>query len=511
MKKLHQLLAGIALTFVISACASSLSQPPTDIIFDQPQDEITSDIRLDSVDNEWDGYGEAVDVLGDVMVIGASEWNQIGSGSVYVYRRINNAWQLEANLSASDRDNGHEGQRFGTAVALEQNLLAIGAPGYGAKEGQANNGAVYLYQYQDQSWRKTARLTPDNIAGDASLGSPNEFNFSRQPPQIFGSYLALNGRTLAVGGDDERLIYIFQQADDNTWHFQTQLTIPEIPDRQTYLTGLSLYGDTLALSALLVPPQPKRSPTTTGSVIVHIYERNDDIWQESDPFLPDDGQDLVFFGDVNRDVNIGASISLSGESGTADLLAVGLPGFPDWSLADEEMAQAFYGFAAQNPDHPLSPRQTGAVYLLQRTRSGWTHQATIKPAGWETPPGPGSFPTDLLAEDGSLNVAYVNTLSFPGHALSENPDATFFGATVDLDGRQLAVTAGFANATYLFQGQDQNWVYRYSFKPSPIKVEAWEDYAQVAAISGSTLLLGTPGEFGNSAYVFDLALFGAGP
>jgi hypothetical protein len=105
----------------------------------------------------------------------------------------------------------------------------------------------------------------------------------------------------------------------------------------------------------------------------------------------------------------------------------------------------------------------------------------------------------------------VNTLSFPGHALSENPDATFFGATVDLDGRQLAVTAGFANATYLFQGQDQNWVYRYSFKPSPIKVEAWEDYAQVAAISGSTLLLGTPGEFGNSAYVFDLAPFAAEP
>jgi hypothetical protein len=32
----------------------------------------------------------------------------------------------------------------------------------------------------------------------------------------------------------------------------------------------------------------------------------------------------------------------------------------------------------------------------------------------------------------------------------------------------------------------------------------WEDFAQVVAINGDTLLLGTPGEFGNSAYVFNL-------
>jgi hypothetical protein len=505
MKKLRQLLAGIALAFVISACASSLSQPPADIIFDQPQDEITSDIRLDSADNEWDGYGEAVDVDGDVMVVGASEWNQIGLGSAYVYRRINNEWQLEANLTASDRDNGHEGQRFGTAVALEQNLIAIGAPGTDSPELGENTGAVYIYEYKDQDWVETAKLIPAHLKKD------NDLDFSRAHPKVFGSFAALNGRTLAVGGDADGSVYIFEQGE-NDWQIQAQLSIPEIRGRELRLTGMSLYGDTLALSALHISAQSSEyDPTTTGRVIIHLFERTGDEWEETDPFIPADNQDLLFFSEVN----IGASVSLSGESETADLLAVGLPGFPDWTNLDEDTARLFTGGQGQLPDFSPSNHQTGAVYLLQRTRFGWTHQATLRPAGWETPPGPGLFftdvPPDFLAEDGSLNEAYVDEFVFPGSFLSENPAVSFFGATVDLDGDRLAVTAGFSNATYLFQRQDQNWVYRHSFKPSPIKVEAWEDYAQVAAISGSTLLLGTPGEFGNSAYVFDLAPFAAEP
>lgn len=36
------------------------------------------------------------------------------------------------------------------------------------------------------------------------------------------------------------------------------------------------------------------------------------------------------------------------------------------------------------------------------------------------------------------------------------------------------------------------------------QVELWDDYTQPVVISGHTLLLGTPSEFGNSAYVFGL-------
>jgi len=219
-------------------------------------------------------------------------------------------------------------------------------------------------------------------------------------------------------------------------------------------------------------------------------------------------------------VNVGASVSLGGEAEEANLLAIGLPGFPDWTgdlnpfligVNPEQMGVN----PEQMPEFPLSNRQTGAVYLFERTEDGWSRQATLKPTGWETPPGPGafpSFPTHLEEgqensdEKGSgfLSSTDLSDFVFPGDLWSEYPEVTFFGATVDLDGNQLAVTAGFANATYVFERSSAGWVYRFSIKPVHEKVEIWEDYAQIVKISGPTLLLGTPGEFGNSAYVFDL-------
>jgi hypothetical protein len=49
-------------------------------------------------------------------------------------------------------------------------------------------------------------------------------------------------------------------------------------------------------------------------------------------------------------------------------------------------------------------------------------------------------------------------------------------------------------------------VYRFSVAPGRNDTELWEDFAPVVTISGETLLLGTPGEFGNSAYVFNLCV-----
>ncbi len=95
---------------------------------------------------------------------------------------------------------------------------------------------------------------------------------------------------------------------------------------------------------------------------------------------------------------------------------------------------------------------------------------------------------------------------FPGDVYSENPEISFFGATVDLDENLLAVTAGYANATYVFEHQGQDWVYRFRIAPRPEEPGLWEDFAQVVTISGETVLLGTPGEFGNSAYVFSLCV-----
>lgn len=505
---------------ILTGCGifPSASAGPVDVNFDTPLVGIEGGIRLAPAESQWDGYGETIDVRGDVMVIGASEWNQCGPGSAYVYRLSGGEWREEAQLTASDRDafktqaRQFEAMRFGTAVALGEGIIAVGAPGNVPMKKGGQPGAVYLYEYDGQSWVETVKLMP----GGGLEGTPSRLTPSvctRFRPSSFGSLVALDGDTLVIGGDAGGAFYIYKRGESD-WQEQARVQIPLVVARDLYIPFISLSGDTLALSAFYASAQEKSQDypqVLSGNVVVYVFEKTVDAWQESFRFTPEEGEtDLLFF----YEVNFGASVTLGGESGQANLLAIGLPGFPDWSEVQEHVL-----FGAGNPDQipvfPVSKHQTGAVYLFERAGDSWSKQATLKPAGWETPPGPGSFPSiPTHLEEGQENSIDPNTglsasidwsgFVFPGSIFSENPEITFFGATVDLDGDQLAVTAGFANATYVFERNGEGWVYRFSVKPANEKMEVWEDSAQIVKISGSTLLLGTPSEFGNSAFVFDI-------
>ena len=510
---------------ILTGCSMfpSATSAPVDVVFDTPQEEIEGGVRLAPVESLWDGYGEVIDVRGDVLAIGASEWNQCGAGSVHLYRLIEGAWQKEAQLVASDRDEfkiqarQFEAMRFGTSVALGEGIIAVGVPGNVPAEEGGLPGAVYLYEYDGQTWAETAKLTPgDNVESTPSRLTPSVC--ARFRPSSFGALTALAGDTLAVGGEASGLVYVYQRGE-NGWTEQTRLQIPDVEGKMLYMASMSLFGDTLALSVYYILPQEEQQdalPVLSGNVIVYVFERTGNAWEESFQFSPEGEAELLFF----REVNVGASVTLGGESGQANLLAIGLPGFPDWT---GELNPFLFGVPLEQvspeqlPEFPASNRQTGAVYLFERSGEDWRGQATLRPAGWETPPGPGSFPAfpthleegqESSDESGTglSETADLFDFIFPGDLYSASPEITFFGATVDLDGDQLAVTAGFANATYIFENKDGGWVYRFSVIPRNEKMEFWEDFAQVVKISGLTLLLGTPGEFGNSAYVFDLCI-----
>jgi hypothetical protein len=132
-----------------------------------------------------------------------------------------------------------------------------------------------------------------------------------------------------------------------------------------------------------------------------------------------------------------------------------------------------FGVSPENPKIPESYHKTGAIYIFKRHENGdWNEQAILKPAGWENPPGPGTLfsgaPSTTDDEQGMIDEAtFYASVVFPGDVFSEDPQTSFFGATVDLDGKRLAVTAGFANATYVFDHPGQDWVYRFSITPSP--------------------------------------------
>lgn len=505
---------GSAAALVLSACyAPKLVEIP----LESPQAVLAGGFVLDSPDLVWDGFGETVDVNSDVLVVGAAEWNKWSPGSAYVYRRSGREWRQEARLATSDlaefeaQTGEFASQRLGTSLALGEGIVVVGAPGNNDALAAGYAGAVYLYQFDGQSWVETAKLSaeqPDSAQIKFGMDA-----FVRFRPSLYGSLVALDGDTLAVGGDSgAQSVYVYQRNQD-IWQEQARLQIPGRPGKDLYMASMDLFGDTLALSAFYVLPfdAQKNDLMMIGNVVVYVFERTGETWVESFQFVPEEGeQDLLFLPEVN----VGASVALGGADGRAQRMAIGLPGFPDWSQAKDN--EALFGANPEYvPDFPVSNRQAGAVYFFERSWRGWVPTTIIRPEGWQDPPGVGLIPSWIPAtpegeqsepseEDGVLIAAGGGPYVFPGNVYSEKPEISFFGATVDLDGEQLAVTAAYANGTYVFERRGGEWVYKFRLFPGQSAERGTEDFAQVVGIDGCTLLLGTPGEFGATAHVFDI-------
>lgn len=119
---------------------------------------------------QLDGLGAAIDLDADTAVLGAgssSSTNGSESGAVVVFARSGTTWTQQALLLASD---GFIADRFGSAVALEGDLLAVGQPTeLGAP---VNAGSVYAFRRTGSIWTEEARLRAEDPQAGARLGVP---------------------------------------------------------------------------------------------------------------------------------------------------------------------------------------------------------------------------------------------------------------------------------------------------------------------------------------------------
>jgi FG-GAP repeat len=109
------------------------------------------------------------------------------AGKVYLFRRSNDRWEVEAILRASPT---LPDAFFGAAVALGDGELFVGsnaADGVGdptsGDSSPRNNGVVYVFARESGSWRETQRILPSNPIDEGH----------------FGCSLSVDSDTLAVG------------------------------------------------------------------------------------------------------------------------------------------------------------------------------------------------------------------------------------------------------------------------------------------------------------------------
>lgn len=125
--------------------------------------------RLDSGVGASDaGFGTALATDDDLMLVGAPGDNvdgMPGRGSVSAYRRIGDTWQFEARVVAPD---GAAGDGFGTSVALSAGLAIIGAPGRDVIS--ADRGRGYAFVRVGDAWQFERSFDPE-VAGTVGWGT----------------------------------------------------------------------------------------------------------------------------------------------------------------------------------------------------------------------------------------------------------------------------------------------------------------------------------------------------
>lgn len=186
--------------------------------------------------NEVSQYGEAVAISGNYMAIGGSIVDPDGvtnAGGVWIYKYDGTSWSYISFIAG-----GGEGYRFGSSVALDGDLLVVGAPG-------GNDGHAKVYRRQGDDFDLVATL-------DDASASPG----ARQ-----GHSVAVDGDRIVVGAPGEVVsdeargaIYVYERTGTNEWTRTLKTTGMvdleiDSADGDDYGHDVALRGDQLIVGA----------------------------------------------------------------------------------------------------------------------------------------------------------------------------------------------------------------------------------------------------------------------
>ncbi len=150
-------------------------------------------------------FGRAL-ALEDAMAIvgapGATVDSEAARGAAYVFNYANDAWSQSRKVVASD---GTAGDLFGTSVALDGDRALIGAPDAGTAT-RVNLGKVYAYAQTGTTLNQTGVLEANDGASQDQ----------------FGNRLALQGTRALIGTQNNSGSFYLFSLDGSTW---TQSTV----------------------------------------------------------------------------------------------------------------------------------------------------------------------------------------------------------------------------------------------------------------------------------------------
>ncbi len=246
----------------------------------------TSQLDIQPAPGAGAQLGSSVATDGAIVASGAHEDSAAapGAGAIYVLQRSGSV-----RLTAAD---ARAGDLLGFALALEGSTMVAGAP-LGDAPGAVDAGAVYVFSRPGSSWSAAAP--------QVKLTAPN----ARRNDQ-FGQALALSGDRIAVGAPDRTgagslsgAVYVFKRSG-SSWGLEAEIADPDAASFDGFGSALALDGDTLAVGAPFA-----NNPGRGSGGTVHVFVREGTSWVRRARIVDPEG----LSGD-----EVGFSLALSGET-----------------------------------------------------------------------------------------------------------------------------------------------------------------------------------------------------
>lgn len=245
-----------------------------------------------------DGFGYAVDISGNTIVVGALYEDSSGagvggvqtndsaadSGAAYVFVRSGNSWAQQTYLKPT---NTGAGDLFGISVSGDANTIVIGASQEdNASNTAAESGAAYVFVRNGTAWSQQAYLKASNAdAGDRfghSVSVRGDLLVAGAISEASAATL-VNGTQTSNATPHSGAAYVFQRTG-TAWAQQAYLKSSH-PDQQD-LFGLSVAaGDDAVLIG--VPYEDSSARTVDGdasnnglafSGAAFLYTRSGTTW-----------------------------------------------------------------------------------------------------------------------------------------------------------------------------------------------------------------------------------------
>lgn len=364
-------------------------------------------------------------------------------------------------LAGSD---GASNDWFGRSVSLDDDTLVVSADAADI-DGITNQGAAYVFVYEDGDWAEQAKLVADDGA------QFDQFGFS----------VSIDGDTALIGSS-AGAAYVFGR-NEGVWTQQARLAPSDGHADDGFGLAVSLDGDTA-----LVGAREHDTDGNTNQGAAYVFVRSGDEWVEQAKLTAGDGVWFDLFG---------ISTALSGDTAL--------------------VGAAFHDTGGNE--------NQGAVYVFTREGGDWTEQAKLfDPAGAAS-----DWFGNAIALDGDTAVISADQRNASGQGKAyvytrrdgvwEEPDVLaaadgaggdIFGESVAVQGENALVGALFADqargAAYLYTREEDTWSQQTRFWVEDAAPD--DQFGKSADIDGTWAAIGawTENEGQGAVYVTDLGI-----